>query len=752
MSRYATIVDYTLLWTVVGSVAGVGALAAGIVQVRLSRQSQHRRHNNQPSPSVAGGSVSVPTGRLPPEVLGRERVIAFIRDHSRQSPNYIVLTGPGGIGKSTIATELCRVEAEKRWRRFEHIWWISATDKTTLTLGLVTVVKQAGGSVADALSVSNGDADGPDRFWGLLQACGRWLIIFDNADDPSILAGPGQTRHSRPGDATGWLRPSKAGSIVVTTRDNNSSTWGRHATLCDVPPLDLAAATEVLLNLAPDAGPPTDAALLASRLGGFPLALHVVGMYLTYPLARFSSFREYLAAYDANDLRPGLDVGNASHDDPRDNVLETWEVSLDELARRGLKLARPLLRIISCMAPAAPFPAHLLNSLDRSLLPTDTAPQANFDVEIENALAGLLHLGLLSSAPAGGLPCVVIHPAIADAGRAHLESQHETSRARLAYRAAASCIVDAVAHLQFSAPADWPMFSLLTPHLHATLSTVAPHLNHQDLTLLCKAAATTALSYDWSGGLNAATTITESAIPWTATLGEQNPSTLLLRQQAALQLGRRGDWSGSELEFKDIVRRFEDLGAEHKRESLACRHDFARAVAHCGRWNEAEALCRGVATERAAILGIDHVETLATRHHLARSLAAQRKWHEANQLFETLLEAERRTLGDDHIATLASRDALARSLADQGRWTEAEATYREILGSRFEILGVDHPTTLANLAGLARTLEAQDRLREAAVEYERVLEARTRVLGRSHPDTLESSRLLNNVRLRLRSS
>src|SRR6266851_9916792 len=77
-------------------------------------------------------------------------------------------------------------------QRRRYVWWVSAADLSSLTGGLVSVAGQLGASEADLEVIRAGGPDGPDRLWALLGVSDRrWLLVLDNADDPSVLANPG---------------------------------------------------------------------------------------------------------------------------------------------------------------------------------------------------------------------------------------------------------------------------------------------------------------------------------------------------------------------------------------------------------------------------------------------------------------------------------------------------------------------------------------------------------------------------------
>jgi hypothetical protein len=72
------------------------------------------------------------------------------------------------------------------------------------------------------------------------------------------------------------------------------------------------------------------------------------------------------AAPSALDERFGRLMGHSGADD-RAVITSTWELSLDALAARGRPQARPLLRVLACLAPAVLIPGrkHRGGSADR---------------------------------------------------------------------------------------------------------------------------------------------------------------------------------------------------------------------------------------------------------------------------------------------------------------------------------------------------------------------------------------------------
>jgi tetratricopeptide (TPR) repeat protein len=679
----------------------------------------------------------------------------------------------GGAGKSTIAAAFAeRVGQARIGRRRRTVWWVPSADPASLTSALVTVVQQLGGTRADIEAIGAGTADAPDRLWTLLQRAHRgWLLVFDNADDPSALARPARADVSTGtsagadagpiADGTGWMRPTRRGLVLVTSRNASQAAWGRHARVLPVGPLEEGDAAQVLLDWAPRAGDDTAARALAHRLGGLPLALHLAGSYLESDVALRTSFRDYQRALDGRGVRPRLltarpDIGSTIS--ARAVVMHTWEISLDALARNGVSQARPLLRLLSCYDPGTPIPFRLLTpKLLRGLFGADgEAGRALTEEDAEHRLEEGLHqlrlLGLIDVRPIcdSGPPDrgVLIHPVIADTNRVHLaDGADRAVDARLVRRTAIELVVCAIGRLDPDVSADWPMYLRLGPHLHALFQTAARDVECQNLRDLVTVTTTTAEAHHRCGAFPAGEHLSRAALDVVVPLlGDDDPASLLARHLCAWPLAIQGRLEEAEAIYRSVASgRRRILGDEHP-DTLWTRHEVAWIAACQGRWAEAEAAYREVLGARRRILDDEHPHTLMTRHGLAWAIASQGRGKEAEPILRDVLNDRRRVLGEKHPRTLWTCHELAWVAATQGRWAEAEAAYREVLGARWRVLGGEHPDTLTARHELAWTMALQGKHAAAIDEYQEVLHARRRTLGENHPDTTASREALDRLR------
>ncbi|MER6914487.1 tetratricopeptide repeat protein [Streptomyces sp. NPDC000594] len=691
-----------------------------------------------------GSSVRPPLDRLPRTVRGRDPLLAELRAALRRPPGRtLVLAGPGGFGKSTVAAALAAEAGAVRHRgRARPVWWVPAGDPEALGAAQVTVARRAGAAPADLAALAQGAGDAPDRLWAALdRAPAGWLLVLDAADDPRTLTGPG------------WLRPSHRGLVVVTTRHTGAHAWGRDATLLPVGPLDEDAATLVLTDLAPAAGTPDTARHLARRLGGLPLALFLAGHHLHAGVARRPTFAGFRATLDTP---PGGDwPGDPGPDaDPRATITLTWELSLDALARRGTPQARTLLRLLSCYRPGDPVPRELLDPTVPALAAitagatdpgADPGAGAGAEHAVDRGLRGLAEVGLLTVEPLpGGGGGLVVHRVIADVNRLHLgPARHPGSPVPAA---AVELLVAALGRLRMDRPGDWRRYLRLAPHLDTLHRTTAGRLPPPLSAALAEATADAARAADRSGAHRLAAGLCRTALEHTAALGPDHPAVLALHHQRAWQIAFQGNTAEAETRYRRVYEARRRVLGDTDPETLAGRHELAWIAACQERWTEAEHAYREVLAARRAVLGATSPDTLTTAHELAWAVANQGRHTEAADALDRVHAARSATLGAHHPQTLASRHELAWVRGRAGRHHEAGALYREVLRARRRVLGESHPETLTTRHELAWTLAARGRSTEAERMCRAVLAERRRVLGERHPDTAASLRALTALR------
>jgi hypothetical protein len=204
---------------------------------------------SRPVSSARAAPPSLPYGFWSPErrdvVVGRRGAIDAVSSALRDHGDAIVaLVGNGGVGKTTIALEYTWQHAAD----YDLVAWLRAENPVTLAGDYVQMAKRLGIASTDQEGAKAGF-----RRW--LEENDRWLIVFDNAADHTMMRE--------------YLPDAVGGHVVITSREHG---WSDLATEIDVDRLPRDDAADLLRELTGDRDA-VAAAELADLLEGRPLAL-----------------------------------------------------------------------------------------------------------------------------------------------------------------------------------------------------------------------------------------------------------------------------------------------------------------------------------------------------------------------------------------------------------------------------------------------------------------------------------------------
>jgi hypothetical protein len=140
--------------------------------------------------------------------------------HGHKSRSVVVLHGLGGIGKTQLAIEYITRHREK----YTAVFWLNSNDEDSLKLSFRDIaqyiIEDQKGNPSTSMFSSvdlNGNLDQvvtAVKNWLSLQRNTRWLMIYDNYDNPRT---PGNLDRLAV-DIRGFLPRADHGSVIITTR------------------------------------------------------------------------------------------------------------------------------------------------------------------------------------------------------------------------------------------------------------------------------------------------------------------------------------------------------------------------------------------------------------------------------------------------------------------------------------------------------------------------------------------------------
>ncbi|MFD3844129.1 FxSxx-COOH system tetratricopeptide repeat protein [Streptomyces sp. NPDC058642] len=624
---------------------------------------------------------------------GRDSLLVHLRQALASDQRVAVqaLYGRSGVGKTQLAIEY----AHRFAGEYELVWWITAEDPALISDQLAALAARTGTAPA-----GTPPAEAAELLLGELGTMSRWLLVFDNAEDPDALAP---------------FLPGGPGHVLITSRNPH---WHTHALPLDVDTLPRTESV-ALLRTRGAVLDERDADHLAGVLDDLPLALAQAAALLTRGLSAADLTAE-LARSMAEVMAKGRPAG--------------YPVSLAaqvRLTSSRLAADHPgAAAVLAALALLAPEPFPLTACAGH--LPDQTSPV------LSEALASRLRAGSVVEAIARHSLArtqngtVQLHRLT----QAVLADQLTPSQREQAARDAEALLTAATPD-NASDPVVWPVWQVLLPHLLAVdpASLTTP---------VGRGSMRGACWYLMDRGQPhpARERLQRLYDTWLQQLGPDHYDTLAAANALARAYADTQDHERAHALAEDTLQRGRRLHGDDDSDTLASARNLAVRLRALGRNEEALALDEKTLKTHRRVSGVEHPHTLLTASGLAVQLAAMGRVEEAVELAEETLEVQRRVLGSEYPLTLLTASNLAVWWAAVGRVGEAVVLGQDTLERRRRVLGAEHPDTLNTAYNQAIRLADVGRVEEALALGENTLERRRRVLGAEHPDTLDAVGLL----------
>lgn len=304
--------------------------------------------------------------------------------------------GLGGVGKTQLALEYAHRFASD----YDTIWWITAEQTTAAVAGLAGLARRLG------IPELPDQSEMVTRLFDLLRGRGRWLLVFDNAQDPEHLEG--------------LVPPGGGGHLLVTSR---WSAWGRRGFVVG---LSVLARDESIEFLRRRTGAENLVALdaLAELVGDLPLALEEAAAYLEETGESLDSYLDLVR--DRFRELFGLEGPVDDQHADRQCVASVWSVSLERVQAHA-PAAEALLSLCAFLAPEIP---RRLPTEQPQVLPSDLAQTVSDSLAYNRMLAVVGRYSLATVSPT----TVALHRLVQMVIRARLGEAGERRWAEVAVR------------------------------------------------------------------------------------------------------------------------------------------------------------------------------------------------------------------------------------------------------------------------------------------------------------------------------
>lgn len=660
------------------------------------------------NPPVPGTGPAI-WGNIPQRNMnftGREQILERLRQGASSAVTAVLphaLQGMGGVGKTQVAIEYA-------WRyrsEYDVVWWIRCDQ--------LPLVRSSLAALAAPLGLQSAAASGIEiAATSVLDALrrgtpySRWLLIFDNADQPEDLND---------------IIPRGPGDVLITSRNH------RWQGVVDTVPVDVFAreeSTQFLARRVPRGVDRDKANQLAKELGDLPLALEQAGALQAETGMSVDEYLRLLREHAAKIMEEGRPPEYPL------SMTAAWRLSVTTLSKQ-LPEAMELLRCCAFFSPE-PIPRDIFR---RGSQATNTRVSDLMADPILLARA-IRELGRFALVRIDGRS-IQVHRLIQALLRDDLDLAQQEG-----YQHEAHLILAAGSPTDPDDDRQWPRYAELVAHVVSPVTQLA----------LCRdpgvrAFALRIVRYLYRSGDQASCrALAETLIEqWTKDSGPDHDTVLDAQRHLGNSLRELGFYHEAyALTGATLERSAETLG-ERDRLTLALRNSFAADLRGRGDFAAARDMDEESLLLHEQVYGADHRQTLRVMYNLALDYGVNSEYTRARDLHRrTFILRSKAASEVPATDVLISWGGLARAVRLCGDYTEARDVGEEAYEYGRETLGADNYWTLRTLNDLSialrRIATAYNDALEMAMD---VLDRCTQIFGEVNPDTLAAAISLGNI-------
>lgn len=567
--------------------------------------------------------------------VGREDHLRTLKERLYPSHTHrrMSIYGLGGGGKTAVALEL-GYQMITKYSPF-LVLWVPAISRETFEIAYREI-----GNLLRIPGITDDNADFKQLVKNSLDSgeFGDWLMVIDNADDPSVLLDS-MNNDPRAGRLYDYLPRSDRGAIIFTTRSRKAAERLTQNNILELEDMTKAEAKQLMARRIMKGtllGDQSATNELLELLTYLPLAIVQAAAFIN---SNQVSISDYVSLFKRVDTE--VEIFNERFEDPsryqetESTIARTWQISFNQILKQD-QLAASYLSFMAC--------------IDRINIPQSLLPVEGTTVQRLKALGTLTGYAFIAERQQ-------------DSQQVEREKLFDVHR-----------LVQKATVWWLKEHNDWTAW---TETAYDRLKELVPYGGYEGRS-------------KWISYLPHAIHVADLR----STLSETKRAKLLDRIgrcQATL-----GQYAAAEETHRRVLSlRGKNLGNEDA-STLTSMSEVGLAVANQGKYEEGERIYKQTLAGYQKLFRNEHLNTLMSMNNLAVVLIRQSKYEEAEAMLRQTLVLKEKALIKEHPDTLISMNNLAVVLERQGKYEEAEVIQRQALVLTEKVLSKEHPNTLTS--------------------------------------------------------